>query len=72
MVLLRGDIFGKENVLCRVASACVTSTALDSAECDCTEQLVAALQGLSEAEAGILIWLYATKRGERPRRLAVW
>jgi GTP cyclohydrolase II len=63
VVLFRGDIFGKENVLCRVASACLTSTALDSAECECTEQLVRALEAIDSNGTGILIYLDQEGRG---------
>ena len=56
IVLTRGDVQG-EQVLCRVASACVTSTALGSAECDCDLQIDAALERIDKADRGILIYL---------------
>lgn len=56
LVLVRGDVSGG-GVLCRVASACVTSTALASIECDCALQLDAALDRINAADRGILIYL---------------
>lgn len=56
LVLVRGDVEGT-GALCRVASACVTSTALGSIECDCALQLDAALARINAADRGILIYL---------------
>lgn len=57
IVLVRGEVCDGEGVLCRVASSCVTSTALNSAECDCNEQLQAALGRIQDAGRGVLIYL---------------
>jgi 3,4-dihydroxy 2-butanone 4-phosphate synthase/GTP cyclohydrolase II len=57
IVLVRGEVRDGEGVLCRVASSCVTSTALDSAECDCDEQMQAALGRIQDAGQGVLIYL---------------
>lgn len=57
IVLVRGDVRHGENVLCRVSSACVTSTALDSAECDCSQQLDASLATIDREDRGVLIYL---------------
>lgn len=57
VVLVRGDVADQEAVLCRVSSACVMSTALGSAECDCRDQLVAAMDLIAAEECGILIYL---------------
>jgi GTP cyclohydrolase II len=57
VVLVRGDVSGREGVLCRVSSACVMSTALGSAECDCSDQLSAAMDLIAKEERGILIYL---------------
>ena len=63
VVLVRGCIGGATRVLCRVASACLTSTALDSAECDCAGQISASLRSISEAGRGVLIYLAQEGRG---------
>ena len=57
IVLVRGDVRDGEQVLCRVASACVTSTALDSAECDCSQQIDAALTEIDRADRGVFLYL---------------
>ena len=57
IVLTRGDVGDGESVLCRIASACVTSTALDSAECECDLQIDAALERIDDADCGVLIYL---------------
>lgn len=57
IVLTRGDVSGGDAALCRVASACVTSTALDSAECDCDLQTDAAMERIAAANRGLLIYL---------------
>ncbi len=63
LVLVRGEVRSAHNVLCRVASACVTSTALDSAECDCVEQLQTALEMIAAADRGVLVYLSQEGRG---------
>lgn len=37
MAMVRGDIRGKSNVLCRVHSECWTSEVMGSLKCDCRE-----------------------------------
>lgn len=58
VVLVRGDVRDRENVLCRVSSACVMSTALGSAECDCSGQVSAAMDHIrAHPDGGVLIYL---------------
>lgn len=57
IVLTRGNVTGGEAVPCRISSACVTSTALDSAECDCDLQTEAALGYIASEGRGVLIYL---------------
>jgi GTP cyclohydrolase II len=57
VVLVRGDVRDREGVLCRISSACVMSTALGSAECDCKDQLSAAMDLIARDECGIVIYL---------------
>ena len=42
--IVKGDISGKENVLCRIHSECLTGDALGSLRCDCRDQLKTALK----------------------------
>ena len=57
VVLVRGDVRDGEGILCRVSSACVMSTALGSAECDCKEQLSTAMDLIAAERRGIVIYL---------------
>lgn len=58
VVLARGEVAGRHGVLCRVSSACVMSTALGSAECDCSGQVTAAMDRIAnDARGGVLIYL---------------
>jgi GTP cyclohydrolase II len=57
IVLVRGDVAGRSMVLCRVASSCITSAALQSIECECSLQIDAALARIRAADCGVLIYL---------------
>lgn len=63
IVLVRGNIEGKNNVLCRISSECLPGTALFSAECDCKQQIQYALRSISQKGCGIFIYLRQEGRG---------
>lgn len=50
-------------VLVRVHSECLTSEVFGSLKCDCREQLNAALDRISQEEAGVLLYLRQEGRG---------
>lgn len=56
VALVRGDVTG-DDVPLRVSSACVMSTALGSAECDCAQQLDAAVARIATVGRGVVIYL---------------
>ncbi len=58
-----GDLAGKENVLLRVHSECLTGDTLFSLRCDCGSQLNDALIRISEQGEGILLYLRQEGRG---------
>jgi GTP cyclohydrolase II len=58
LALSRGDVDGREDVLTRVHSECLTGDALRSLRCDCGVQLQLALRAIATAERGVLV--YAT------------
>ena len=62
IVLIAGDVRGKENVLVRVHDQCFTSEVFGSKRCDCREQLQQSLRLISE-NGGILIYLQQEGRG---------
>ena len=63
LLLVMGDVIGKEDVLVRVHSECFTGDVLHSRRCDCGAQLHDALRRIAEAGEGILIYLRQEGRG---------
>ncbi len=57
MALVKGDVAGKEDVLVRVHSECLTGDVFHSLRCDCGEQLEAALKMIEEAGEGVLLYI---------------
>jgi 3,4-dihydroxy 2-butanone 4-phosphate synthase/GTP cyclohydrolase II len=55
VALVKGDVKGKDDVLVRVHSECLTGDALGSGKCDCGEQLEAAMKMIA-SEKGMLIY----------------
>ena len=60
---VKGNVVGKENVLIRIHSECLTGDAIGSLRCDCRDQLEGALKKIEENEEGILIYLRQEGRG---------
>jgi 3,4-dihydroxy 2-butanone 4-phosphate synthase/GTP cyclohydrolase II len=63
IALLMGDVAGKENVLVRVHSECLTGDVFHSLRCDCGEQLVWALDRIKEEGCGVLLYMSQEGRG---------
>jgi len=63
LALVRGDVTGPESVVARVHSSCVTSEVFGSCDCDCVEQLEAALAAIADAGRGVLFYLMQEGRG---------
>ena len=63
LALVKGDVKGKENVLVRMHSECLTGDVFGSSRCDCGSQLNAALAQISEEECGILVYMRQEGRG---------
>jgi 3,4-dihydroxy 2-butanone 4-phosphate synthase/GTP cyclohydrolase II len=55
--MVLGDVSGKENVLVRVHSQCLTGDVFGSTRCDCGGQLNAALAMIAAAGAGVLLYV---------------
>lgn len=55
--LVKGDVEGKENVLVRVHSECLTGDIFHSLRCDCGDQLEAALRMIDEEGQGVLLYI---------------
>ncbi len=63
LALIMGDVTGKEDILVRVHSECMTGDVFGSLRCDCGEQLEFAMQKVAEAGRGIIIYLRQEGRG---------
>jgi GTP cyclohydrolase II/3,4-dihydroxy 2-butanone 4-phosphate synthase/GTP cyclohydrolase II len=63
VAIVRGDLFGKQGVLCRVHSECWTSEVLGSLKCDCREQFERALDAIAQADEGVIVYLRQEGRG---------
>jgi 3,4-dihydroxy 2-butanone 4-phosphate synthase/GTP cyclohydrolase II len=63
VALVMGNIGGKEPVLVRVHSECVTGEVFGSLRCDCGEQLRAALNMIKKRRRGVFLYLRQEGRG---------
>ncbi|MBP2653044.1 MAG: 3,4-dihydroxy-2-butanone 4-phosphate synthase [Firmicutes bacterium] len=63
VALVKGDVAGKENVLVRVHSECLTGDVLGSLRCDCGEQLELAIKRIDEEGLGVLLYMRQEGRG---------
>ena len=57
LAFVRGEIAGKENVLVRVHSECLTGDVFGSLRCDCGVQLDLALAQVAAADEGVVVYL---------------
>lgn len=63
LAIIKGEVEGKENVLVRVHSECLTGDALGSLRCDCGDQLAAALNRIEAEGEGVLLYMRQEGRG---------
>lgn len=63
IALVKGDISGKENVLVRVHSECLTGDAFGSLRCDCGDQLATALRMIEKEGLGAVVYMRQEGRG---------
>jgi 3,4-dihydroxy 2-butanone 4-phosphate synthase / GTP cyclohydrolase II len=63
VALVKGAVAGKEDVLVRVHSECLTGDVFHSLRCDCGEQLEQALAQIGEEESGVLLYMAQEGRG---------
>jgi len=57
VAFVRGDLKGKQDVLVRVHSECLTGDVFGSKRCDCGTQLNLALKQIAEEGVGVLVYL---------------
>jgi GTP cyclohydrolase II len=63
LALVVGDVRGREDVLVRVHSECMTSEVFGSLKCDCKQQLDAAMAAVAHAGCGAVLYLRQEGRG---------
>ena len=63
LVLLLGDVQGREDTLLRLHSACMTGEVFGSQRCDCQAQMHAALRAIAAEGHGALLYLPQEGRG---------
>lgn len=63
LALVRGAVAGRKNVLVRVHSECLTGDVFGSRRCDCGPQLQQAMRQITEAGAGVLVYMRQEGRG---------
>jgi 3,4-dihydroxy 2-butanone 4-phosphate synthase/GTP cyclohydrolase II len=63
LAILMGEPEGKDEVLVRVHSACLTGDALHSLRCDCGAQLEAAMRAVAEEGEGVIVYMQQEGRG---------
>ena len=63
LALVKGDIAGKQDVLVRVHSECLTGDVFHSMRCDCGSQLHEAMRMIDENGSGVLVYMRQEGRG---------
>lgn len=63
IALVRGEVAGRERVLVRVHSECLTGDVFGSRRCDCGPQLQQAMRQVSDAGCGVILYMRQEGRG---------
>ena len=63
LALVRGNVAGKQNVLVRVHSECLTGDVFGSRRCDCGPQLHQAMKQIAEVGCGVIVYMRQEGRG---------
>lgn len=63
VALVKGEIEGKDDVLVRMHSECLTGDVFGSMRCDCGEQLASAMKRIDEEGLGAVVYLRQEGRG---------
>jgi len=63
VALVMGDIAGEKNLLVRVHSECLTGDVFGSKRCDCGQQLRKAMEMISRAGRGVVLYMAQEGRG---------
>jgi len=63
IALVMGDVAGRENVFCRIHSACIGGHVFNSVECECADEMAAAQAAIQAAGKGVIIYLDQEGKG---------
>ena len=63
IALIMGEVDSKENVFCRIHSACIGGHVFNSIECECADEMVAAQAKIEQSGRGIIIYLDQEAKG---------
>lgn len=63
LALVMGDVAGKDDILVRVHSKCLTGDIFHSVRCDCGDQLEFAMKKIAEEGRGVLLYMDQEGRG---------
>ncbi len=63
LALEKGDVRGKQDVMVRVHSSCLTGDVFGSCRCDCGEQLAAAMELIENEGLGVVLYMRQEGRG---------
>ena len=63
LALVKGEVAGKQNVLVRVHSECLTGDVFGSFRCDCGPQLRQAMRQVAEEGHGVIVYMRQEGRG---------
>lgn len=63
VALVKGEVAGRENVLVRVHSQCLTGDVFASRRCDCGSQLHAAMRRIEAEGSGVILYMAQEGRG---------
>lgn len=63
LAIVKGEVDGKENVLVRVHSECLTGDVFGSLRCDCGPQLRQAMRMIASEGAGVIVYMRQEGRG---------
>lgn len=63
LAIIKGDVRGKENVIVRLHSECLTGDVFGSKRCDCQDQLHKSLHEIENKGEGLVIYLRQEGRG---------
>ena len=63
IALVMGIVGGRQNVLCRVHSACIGGHVFNSIECTCAEEMASAQKDIQRVGRGVIIYLEQEGKG---------